>query len=121
MYLAMSDLCVSFAEQTWAMVFDKAETQNRGITNVYDMVESGDWTMDQLNKLTKDVYIDANNNGNKDPEDYFGYTTEDTGCQLAAYFYGFNQKLAAVEDDKVVMKLNSEKAAQICDKLYSLK
>lgn len=120
MYLAMSDLCVSFAEQTWAMVFDKAETQNRGITNVYDMVESGDWTLDQLNKLTKDVYIDANNNGKKDPEDYFGYTTEDAGCQLAAYFYGFNQKLAAVEDDKVVMKLNSEKAAQICDKLYSL-
>lgn len=120
MYNMVSDLCISYAEQTWSIVYDKVIAENYGITGLYDIVREGEWTIDKLSELTKDVYSDLNGNSKADAEDYYGYTTALNGCLVLGYFYGFNQTLVTVENNEVNMLLNNEKSASICEKLYSL-
>lgn len=120
MYNTVSDLCISYAEQTWGVVFDKVEATNYGIEDPYALVKNGKWTIDKLMTITESVYTDVNGNGQKDAGDYFGYVSAMNGCLLLSYFYGFDQRLAVVDGDSVTMMLNTEKSAAICDKLYAL-
>lgn len=120
MYNTVSDLCVSYAEQTWGIVFDKIEAKNHGVEYPYDLVKEGTWTIDKLMTITESVYTDVNGDGQKDAGDYYGYVSAMNGCLLLSYFYGFDQRLAIVDGQSVNMVLNTEKAAAICDKLYAL-
>jgi len=120
MFNMVSDLCISYAEQTWSIIYDKVVAENYGINGLYDTVRQGEWTIDKLSELTKDVYTDVNGDGKADPEDYYGYTTALNGCLILGYFYGFNQTLVKIENNEVNMILNNEKSASICEKLYSL-
>lgn len=120
MYNTISDLCISYAEQTWGIVFDKVQAENYGIASPYELVKDGKWTIDQLMTITEGVYTDVNGDGQKDEGDYYGYVSAMNGCLLLSYFYGFDQRLAVVDGESVNMMLNTEKAAAICDKLYAL-
>ena len=120
MFVTVSDLCVSYAEQTWGIVFDKDRAVDYGMDGVYDLVRDGKWTIDKLMEMANSVYTDVNGDGAKDADDYYGYVTADNGCLILSYFYGFDQRLAVVEDGKVNMVLNTEKSAEICDKIYRL-
>ena len=120
MFVTVSDLCVSYAEQTWGIVFDKDRAVDYGVDGVYDLVREGKWTIDKLMELADSIYTDVNGDGAKDENDYYGYVTADNGCLILSYFYGFDQRLAVVEDGKVNMVLNTEKSAEICDKIYRL-
>ncbi len=120
MYNTVSDLCVSYAEQTWTLVYDKVQAENYGIGDLYSMVNEGTWTVDNLQTITEGVYTDINGDGQKDGEDYYGLVSAMNGCLLLSYFYGFDQRLVVVEDQTANMVLNTEKAMAICDKLYNL-
>ena len=120
MFVAMSDLCISYAEQTWAIAYDKVEAENYGITDVYETVREGKWTIDKLMEWTEDIYTDVNNDGNKDEGDFYGFMHAATGCHLAAYLYGFDQRSVDIKDGTPVMILNTEKTVSIFEKLYKL-
>ena len=120
MYNTVSDLCMSYAEQTWGIVFDKVAAANYGVESPYALVKEGKWTVDQLLTITEGIYTDVNGDGQKDAGDYYGYVSAMNGCLLLSYFYGFDQRLAVVDGQNVNMMLNTEKAAAICDKLYAL-
>ncbi len=120
MFVTVSDLCISYAEQTWGIVFDTDRAVDYGVEGVYDLVREGKWTIDKLMELADSVYTDVNGDGAKDENDYYGYVTADNGCLILSYFYGFDQRLAVVENGKINMVLNTEKSAAICDKIYRL-
>ena len=101
-------------------MFDTDRAVDYGVEGVYDLVREGKWTIDKLMELADSVYTDVNGDGAKDEDDYYGYVTADNGCLILSYFYGFDQRLAVVEDGKVNMVLNTEKSAAICDKIYRL-
>lgn len=121
MFSLLSDLCLSYAQQTWAIMYDKVYANNYNLPDLYDMVRSGEWTVDNFRTIVKDIYEDKNSNGKADEDDFYGYVTAGNGCLALAYFYGFNQKLVQItEDNEVEMVLNCEKASDITDKLHEL-
>ena len=82
MFVTVSDLCVSYAEQTWGIVFDKDRAVDYGMDGVYDLVRDGKWTIDKLMEMADSVYTDVNGDGAKDADDYYGYVTADTSTAL---------------------------------------
>ena len=55
--------------------------------DLYEVVNNGQWTIDKIVELTKDIYRDLNNNGKVDTtEDLFGYLS-DPYSNLNAYSY----------------------------------
>lgn len=121
MYNIVSDMLLSFAKQTWVVVFDKVQAESYQITDLYDRVYSGEWTLDYILEIADTVYTDLNGDGKADESDYYAFTscTAD-GCLMAAFLYGSGVSFAQIQGDKAVMTLNNEKSVSVYEKLHEL-
>ena len=120
MYVTVSDLSMYYAEQTWTIVYDKVAAGNYGVEDLYETVRQGKWTADRLYDVTSAVYTDLDGDGERDEDDFYGFDSAMNGCLLAAYLYGFDQRLAAVKDGEVEMLLETDKAASVFEYLHKL-
>lgn len=110
-FLIVSDMRLSFAKQTWVVVFDKVQAESYQITDLYDRVYNGEWTLDYILEIADTVYTDLNGDGTKDVSDYYAFTScTANGCLMAAYLYGSGVSFAQIHGDKAVMTLNNEKS-----------
>ena len=119
-YMIVSDLNYTYAGQTWAMVYDKDVASDYGITNIYDIVTDGKWTIDKLYELTKDIYIDANANNQRDEDDYYGLFYSADGCSLAADIYAMGVRTTEIADQELKFVLNTEKSVSVFEKINQL-
>lgn len=120
MYITVSDLTISCIENTYCMYYDKVYADNWNITDLYTTVNNGEWTIDKLIELTKDVYEDTNGNGKSDKEDFFGYNGN---CRSNAvtYLWAFNQPIIEIDDEyNFEIVFNSQKTMDILDKVRVL-
>ncbi len=121
MYVTVSDLSLYYAEQTWTIVYDKVAAGSYNVADLYETVRQGEWTIDRLLSVTGSIYTDLNGNGERDGDDYYGFCSAMNGCLLAAYLYGFDQRLASVsEDGQIEMLLETDKAASVFEALHKL-
>lgn len=76
LFAITSDLSISSLLYTYAMFYNVDVASDFGITSndLYDLVFSGQWTVDKFIELTKDIYTDVNGDGKKDNGDIHGYT-----------------------------------------------
>ncbi len=119
--LIESDLCVMYAEQTWLMAYNKTKADEYKIEDLYKLVDDGKWTIDKLNTLITGLYNDLNGNSQRDIDDFFGIGANQDGCQLAAFVYANNVRLATVDKDlKVTTDISSEKSIDVLTKLAKL-
>ncbi len=119
--LIESDLCVMYAEQTWLMAYNKTKADEYKIEDLYKLVDDGKWTIDKLNTLITGLYNDLNGNSQRDIDDFFGIGANQDGCQLAAFYYANNVRLATVDKDlKVTTDISSEKSIDVLTKLSKL-
>ena len=119
--LIESDLCVMYAEQTWLMAYNKTKADEYKIEDLYKLVDDGKWTIDRLNTIITGLYNDLNGNGQRDIDDFFGIGANQDGCQLAAFYYANNVRLATVDKDlKVTTDISSEKSIDVLTKLSKL-
>lgn len=119
-YMIVSDLNYTYAGQTWAMVYDKDVAVDYGITDIYDLVINGKWTIDKLSELTKDIYIDVNANNQRDEDDYYGIFYSANGCSLAADVYAMGVRTTEIENQELKFVLNTEKAVSVFEKISQL-
>lgn len=100
LFAICSDLSISSMTYTYAIFFNTRLTSNYDMKpeDLYDLVRSGDWTIDKFIELTKDLYVDTDGNGQKDETDTygFGYMICNTGD---VWLTAFNQPLTVVKDD----------------------
>lgn len=76
LYAAVGDFSVSAILYIYAMFFnaDLAESWNISLDSMYDRVDSGKWTIDELMSLTRDIYSDADGDGKRSMADIYGYS-----------------------------------------------
>lgn len=116
LYSAVSDLCVTSMQLTYAYLFNQQLVQDLGTENLYDVVEEGRWTLDYLYDLTKDMYTDVNGNGTADGEDVYGFIT-DMDTSLDCYYPTCDQQLLKKTADGFEIMLNTERAIGIYEKV----
>ena len=120
MYMAMSDMCLSFASNTYCVYFNKGMLANYDITNIYDLVREGKWTIDAMADISKELYQDLNGSGTADQGDQFGFGSPfSTHCATwpiacAVSTVQFN------DDGTVTSIMASERAATMTEKLRDL-
>lgn len=121
MFSLMSDMLLSYAQQTWCIVFDKADAAAYNIPDVYGLVRGGTWTLDKLTEITKDIWTDLDGDNISGAGDYHGFVSGMNGCLLLSYFYAADQHLVEITGDyEIDHVINSEKAAALVGKLRRL-
>lgn len=123
-YSVASDLCLTYTQQTWAMIFSKAAQSDNNLPDFYALVDNGEWTVDRLTEVTKDLYRDTNGDGTRDLGDFYGFcggASPVAGCLNMAFLYAAGQRTVTVNDDlSLNFLLGTEKAADLAVKLNNL-
>ena len=119
MYFITGDYSLSLLRMTFVLYFNKQLVEDYSIENLYQTVLDGNWTIDKLMNITKDVYSDLNGDGTIDKDDRFGYATT-TGNFVDAYWFAFNHPIVSKDsDDLPQLAYNTERMATIIDTIYS--
>ena len=114
-YLAVGDMTLVANEGTWSMMYNKQVAENYGVEGLYDLVRSGEWTVDRFYSLVKDIGTD-DGNGKPDLNDFFGILT--TGDAYHAFVYALDYKvLDKDENDAPVFRGFTERLQEAAEKI----
>lgn len=100
------------------LLFNKQRWDEYSLEDPYELVESGKWTLDKMNEIVSDKYIDLNSNSSMDIDDFYGMSAFDI---VYNYFY-FSCGCSVVEavDNGYSYGMNTERSADVMTKLVSL-
>lgn len=120
LYLLTGDYSISLWDNMFGVLFNKQVAENFQIDNMYDVVRSGQWTLDYLQTVASGVSMDADGSGTWDANDVYGLVsnwstsidTFQTACDMAV--------VSHTTDGSLEVTLNSERAMSIVEKVVAL-
>ena len=119
-YALFGDVSKTNITMCWTTAFNKRLVDEFGLGDMYEIVKSGDWTMDRVMSLTKNVYRDLNGNGERDGEDLYGYYT-DSFATLDAFMVSHGLRATGKDKDGFpVTDFYNERVVKSFEKVYSL-
>lgn len=82
LYFVSGDIAHSNITSIGVVFFNKQIIEDQGLEDPYALVESGEWTLDKMFEIAKQVYIDNGEiPGEKDDTDTYGYVTNSLQSQ----------------------------------------
>ena len=114
------DFALANVKNTYAVYFNADMYKSLGYTeNIYDVVDSGKWTIDKMEELIKTCYSDLNGNDKADPADRFGLTFGDTNKYLG-FLPAFDVKIFTRTNDGYDFTYGNEHALDVANRLIAL-
>ena len=74
-FVVSSPAAVTLLQLQYSTLFNRTLLARRGLPDLYDVVDSGDWTLDYQLSLAQDVYEDTDGNGKESKYDFYGFVT----------------------------------------------
>lgn len=120
LYLAISDYCISSMDYTWVMIYNYQMGENYNISDIFDTVKSGNWTIDKFTEYIKFVSTDVDGNGVFDYNDIYGFTTHNNSA-VVNWMFALDQKITQMDSDGYPqLILNTDKMVNIVNKIYNI-
>ena len=116
-YSAMGDIGVSLYEYLEATYFNKKIAEEHKITDLYELVQSGNWTLDKMMEYVKMVGADLNGDGKYDQNDLFGLAIDNHNCRYAATIWQ-TEITKVSENGQRVFNLPNERFVNCYESLY---
>ena len=119
MFFATGDISLSLWEDILAIYFNKKMIADYQIETPYELVRSGKWTLEKLNEICRNIYVDVDSDGKpSEKSDIFGYATDTTNF-VDGWFGAFDAPVIKKDGDGVPYHAqNTEKMADIVNKIY---
>ena len=121
LYFASGDASLGLINGMMCVFYNKKLCEDFQIPDLYEIVNSGEWTIDKAVELTTGVYQDLNGDDKKGPEDRLGFATGSYN-QLYGFIDSFNLQVLERDSEGLPSKVvfDSEKVVNAVDKLVSL-
>lgn len=119
-YMMIGEYNLSVLRFTYCMYFNKNLAEDYNVGDLYQIVNDGNWTLDQLSNTIKDIHNDINGDGVMDQSDLYGLVT-DYYSAVITYQYAFDNPTMAWDADGLpVLNANTPKTVSIVEKVYDL-
>ena len=121
LYFASGDASLGLINGMMCVFYNKKMCEDFQVPDMYELVNSGEWTIAKVEELTKGVYQDLNGDDKKGPEDRLGFATGSYN-QLYGFIDSFDLKVLERGSDGLPSKVvfDSEKVVDAVNKLISL-
>ena len=83
LYVTVSDIGKVDKDATWSYLFNKKLVSDFSLESPYQLVNSGEWTIDKMLELSKGVSRDLDGDGKMGIEDMYGYAGDTYNLYLA--------------------------------------
>ena len=118
---ATGDISVSSLSRMQGIFFNNQLIDEFGLESPYDLVTSGEWTIDKMGEMSRGVYSDLNGNDKKDEADRFGFCSDSVQLQAVYYTSGLR---AIIHNESGQLELSplavSDRSVDIIDKMCNL-
>jgi len=119
-FIAIGDFALSSIDSTYCMFYNKELALDYGLPDMYELVNDGKWTLDQMQSFCEGIYNDTNGDGKKDESDTFALVT-DCKSNANAYLWALGQKIATQQDDGTYeLSYFNEKLVSIVERMYNM-
>lgn len=119
LFLATGDILPTSLMASSCFVFNKNMMANLGKELPYDLVRSGDWTLDAFNELTADVTADLTGEGNLEyDEDRFGFTTWMMDVPFSTFYGAGGMFVKIDENGEPTLDYENEDIVNRYEKIY---
>lgn len=117
--LAVGDMVLSGISGTYCTFYNKRLGQDYDMPDMFQAVDEGKFTFDYIVGLTKDIYVDLNQNGELDDgDDLFGYCSN-CWSNMNAYLWSFDNPVFTNTSKGLEYVFKTEKVTAIADKLLN--
>ena len=122
--MATGVITTSLLRSLFAVFYNKKLAQDYvrsypDLANLYELVESGEWTFDRFSELGSGIYIDLNGNSEKDIEDFYGIGLK-RSIQMDPLFSAFDITVLGRSDDGwFEYNENTEKLLDALEKMHA--
>ncbi len=119
-YAATGSISTYTYDSAFVVYFNKVLCESYDIKadSIYDMALSGNWTLDEMMSLTKNIYFDKNGNSQVDNGDVYGFGLQ-VSSSTDAFWSSLDIPATVVTDDKLIFAIDTEKLSGVVDKLKS--
>lgn len=100
-------------DNTWIFMFNKNLLSDLNLTEPYDNVRAGTWTLDLFSSMIKDVTTDIDGNSKFNAEDRYGFLTTGAGGATNFLYAGGNKIVTQTPDGEIKLSLNNERTAAL--------
>ena len=119
-YGFLSDAWATSITMAWTVAFNKRLADEWKIENPYDIVRAGDWTVDKMISMTKDIWKDVNGDNQADAGDVYGFYT-DKWATLDAFMVSHGiVSIGKDKDDFPEVLFYSDRLVESFEKVYEL-
>lgn len=126
-YYVTGDMTPTTVTRMGAVVFDRSLVSSYyedGDAMLYKLVDDGNWTLETITNLTRDIYVDLNNNSTKDVGDRFGFVIA-ANNMVDILQYGADLSCIVVDDSETMIMnpqftANGEKAINLVERLREM-
>ena len=121
-FLATGALSLSLYRLTYVTLYNKNLFKEYQISDLYDTVMNGEWTLDKQYAISKDHYVDSDHNGAVSSGDFYGFVTGNC-VSVDPYMVATETYLVIRESDTGELAYNTAANArlvEVCDKLQLL-
>ena len=77
-FLASGPIAISMFRYMFLTIYNKTLFTDYKITDLYETVKAGEWTLDYQYSIVKDHYVDKDNDSKASEGDFYGFVTGDT-------------------------------------------
>lgn len=117
-YFVTGDLSLLSFACTHAIVFNKDMIKEYGMENPYQLVKSGNWTIDKLEEMASGVTADTDGEAGMSYTDTYGFLVNDNF--VTSMYIGAGQRMTAKDNnDEPIIAITGEGPARIYDRIYS--
>ncbi len=118
-YMAVTDILMNDKQRTYGTLFDYTLAEDLGIGNLYDVVDEGAWTLDKLREYSEVAAQDLDGDGDMDPEDVFGTTTE--AYSILPMMISAGVRMTELDEDGFPqLVINNERTIGCIDKILAV-
>ncbi|MFA7098877.1 MAG: hypothetical protein WC143_02215 [Eubacteriales bacterium] len=121
LFFLTGDICVTDDESTWAMFFNKGMITEFGLENPYALVEDGEWTLDKLHEMAKEVVLKHGDKMSFEPadEDRWGMVSQTYDGLM--FMLGCGQSMVHKDnDDLPVIRIMENANVNAWNKVFNI-
>ena len=120
MDFVLGEFAIGNVDNTFCVYFNQSLLDDMQIEeNMYDIVDSGKWTLDKLSSMIKGGYADLNGNTEQDAGDRCGLTFGDNNKYMG-FLKSCDINMYRLTDEGFVFEFDSERAVNTISKLRSM-
>ncbi|MCL2814084.1 MAG: hypothetical protein FWD23_05740 [Oscillospiraceae bacterium] len=121
LYNMSGSILISEIDDTLAMIFNKKLAENYEVENLYSLVKQGEWTLDKMSKIVKNISSDLNGDGAYKPkDDLFGYIQDPASMTFNWVFSSDLLRGYIDGDGKYEPNADIARCQSLVDMLYDL-